>query len=625
MNIEKFIKKNNLGEVLNIKKLTGGLMHKMFKVETTKGIYAIKVLNPEVMSRNVAYDNFIISESISNLASSHGIPVSNALLLNNNFINKLDDNYYMVFDYIEGRTLTDKEITIEHCKRIGSILADIHAIDYTSLNLDITIKKDEFYVDWASYLTNSNFDSMPYAKTYKDNYQKYYSILKRVVERLNESNKELSICHMDMDPKNVMWDKDGNPIIIDWESARLANPYRELIEVALSWSGFLSNEFDPEKYKAIITEYTKKRPILHNRYSTICGNLIGRFGWLDYNLKRSLGLKSNDPEEMKLASNEVSKTIDEINRYLLLIGTMYEILCDITKKETTTYNNDIKEIIDNNELLKGKSYTLINKGFTNTIYRVDDYVVRICTNKDNETKFLNEIEFYNKNKDNDKIPTVYVTDTTKSIVPYYYQIMERIEGKTLYDIWYKLSNKERKEMVIKIVEILKTFHSIPVESYDFSTYIKNEIESLLAKCQITDEAFTKLLILCDTYFKDNIFGIIHGDLHFDNFIYHDGNLTLLDYEYCMVAPIDYEFRIFELCKDMPWKWASAETDMITVEDDYQDLMKMIIENYPELKNIPYLNERLIIYCIIDLLITYKNTKGEDVLEQVIFKVRKLVK
>lgn len=57
MNIEKFCEKY-LGNVLSITRLYGGLMHKMFKVETDKGVYCVKVLNPEVMARNDAYNNF---------------------------------------------------------------------------------------------------------------------------------------------------------------------------------------------------------------------------------------------------------------------------------------------------------------------------------------------------------------------------------------------------------------------------------------------------------------------------------------------------------------------------------------------------------------------------------------
>lgn len=60
---------------------------------------------------------------------------------------------------------------------------------------------------------------------------------------------------------------------------------------------------------------------------------------------------------------------------------------------------------------------------------------------------------------------------------------------------------------------------------------------------------------------------------------YDGNkLSILDFERSLVGPIDYDF-ILGMCEYYPWKWASASTDMITVESDYQGLMQMILENY----------------------------------------------
>ena len=119
MDFNNLIKKLDLGSFINSTKLIGGLMHQMFKVETTKGIYAIKVLNKEVMARSDAYNNFVISETISNLAKENNIPVSNALKINGDFIIKYENNYYMVFDFLEGKVLNDDEITLEHCKQIG--------------------------------------------------------------------------------------------------------------------------------------------------------------------------------------------------------------------------------------------------------------------------------------------------------------------------------------------------------------------------------------------------------------------------------------------------------------------------------------------------------------------------
>ena len=48
-----------------------------------------------------------------------------------------------------------------------------------------------------------------------------------------------------------------------------------------------------------------------------------------------------------------------------------------------------------------------------------------------ETYFKNEIEFYKKNKDSPYIPKMYFPDITREVIPYYYEILERVEGQTL--------------------------------------------------------------------------------------------------------------------------------------------------------------------------------------------------
>lgn len=326
MNLEKLCESYNLGKVKKVFKLSGGLMHKMYKVETDKGIYCIKILNPEVMARKNAYNNFVISEKVSNLAKENGIPVSSALDIDGNYLTKLDDMYYMIFNYIDGKTLEDDEITVEHCKKIGNVLAHIHNLDYKEIGLENNIVEYKRLYDWENYINNPKFNSMSYKDLFLLNYKKYNSMLKRANERLNASNNNQTICHSDMDPKNVMWN-NGNPIIIDWECAGIANPELELLEDAISWSGFLSNNFSKEKFIAVFKEYSKYRSINDIKWiDVIYGNLVNRYEWLKYNLERSLGIISADEEEIRLSENEVIKTINEINNYLQLIGTMEDCI-----------------------------------------------------------------------------------------------------------------------------------------------------------------------------------------------------------------------------------------------------------------------------------------------------------
>lgn len=177
MNIEKFCERYNFGKVINITKISGGLMHKMFKVETDKGIYCVKVLNPEIMSRKEAYGNFVVSESVSNLAKQNGIPVSSALSIDGNYLTKLDDMYYMVFDYVNGKTLKDDEITAEHCKKIGNVLAHIHLLDYKEIGLEPNVVEYKRLYDWESYANNPNFNRMSYKDLFLKNYKKYNLML----------------------------------------------------------------------------------------------------------------------------------------------------------------------------------------------------------------------------------------------------------------------------------------------------------------------------------------------------------------------------------------------------------------------------------------------------------------
>lgn len=67
--LEKLLEQCKLGKMLEKPiRVSGGLLNRMYKVTTDNGIFAIKLLNPEVMKREYAKDNHIFAETISNIA-----------------------------------------------------------------------------------------------------------------------------------------------------------------------------------------------------------------------------------------------------------------------------------------------------------------------------------------------------------------------------------------------------------------------------------------------------------------------------------------------------------------------------------------------------------------------------
>ena len=72
MNVNEFLNKMigelNLGNLIEpISQVSGGLMHRMFKVFTDKGRYIVKLLNPNIMKRPTAMNNFNTADKLEEI------------------------------------------------------------------------------------------------------------------------------------------------------------------------------------------------------------------------------------------------------------------------------------------------------------------------------------------------------------------------------------------------------------------------------------------------------------------------------------------------------------------------------------------------------------------------------
>lgn len=469
-------------------------------------------------------------------------------------------------------------------KEIGQALAKQHLKTEHKVELE---EKRRIY-DWEGYALELAVEKPIYKEKYLKNFRRYNSILKRANDRLNEVN--------DIEVTSLT----GKDI----------NPYIELLEVALYASNFFYHDFNKNNFKTIIEEYHKIKDISKVEwYFILCGLLVEKFEQLKDKLEDTIKIKDEEKEQ------EVSNLIDYINDYLDKIEDMYTMI-----ESVLIPKDKYKELVE--KIIPNQKYNQLNIGFTNKIYETENEIIRICINTNNEERFQKEINFYKEQKDNPYIPKLYKVDNTKTIIPYTYEIIEKIPGKTIYEIWYKLTEEERKDLVKKIVEAIKSLHNQKVESFNWNKKIKEE---LLKYKDVEDleESISSLVSSCDIYFHHNKFGLIHGDLHFDNILYTGKEIKLLDFESVQVAPIDYDFRIIFQMKEQPWKWASIRTDMKTIELDYENIIDLFLDEYKELQTTPYIKERLLVYEILDLLKEYSKTQNKDLLEKVKKKATRL--
>lgn len=271
----------------------------------------------------------------------------------------------------------------------------------------------------------------------------------------------------------------------------------------------------------------------------------------------------------------------------------------------------IDSIVNQNQTLFGTNPNVekINIGFTNTLYKVNDsYIVKVCTDPSNEEGFKNEIDFYNSNKENTLIPRLYYLDISKKDVPYFYVILEKVSGVSLYNIWHTYSEEQREDIIRQLCDAMRQMHSVKGERYNWSEYMKNRFIPLYNRAKelnvfnneeqkLLDQAYSNF----DKYLESDEFVLVHNDLHFDNILVDNGKIKIIDFERSMYAPKDFELDIFYRMIRKPWKFASEETEEYTDANQYSNIMSYVKKYYPELVNIPNLYERLGIYDIVYFL------------------------
>ena len=171
----------------------------------------------------------------------------------------------------------------------------------------------------------------------------------------------------------------------------------------------------------------------------------------------------------------------------------------------------------------------------------------------------------------------------------------------------------------KMLYISYVIHSHKGDSYDWTAKTKTLFNSFYEKAkeqnlftkdeqELIDEAYLRF----DDYLDSKEFVLVHNDLHFDNIIYNNGKIKLIDFERSLYAPKDFELDIIYKMVRKPWKYANEEDEKYTKLEDYKNIMSYIEKYYPELVHIDNLYKRLAIYDMVYYLKQY--IKRPDLIE-----------
>lgn len=283
--------------------LHGGYTHRMFDLTTDRGRYAVKLLNPEIMQRADAQENYRRAGRLEARLAEAGLPILPALERNGQTMQCVQGRHLFVFDYFDGKPLPDTAITPAHCRRIGAALARIHAIDRREAPPEPLPEP----IDWAALLAplEADAESRAEAAMLRD----ALPMLRRVSAAADEALRRLprmqAICHNDMDSKNVLWQGEDFRII-DLESVDWADPMQELLDLAVSWAGY---PLDEANFRAFVQAYAAAGGELPADPALIFDSRRNHLDWLVYNARRAL---FDDAQERAVGREQIRETIDKI-------------------------------------------------------------------------------------------------------------------------------------------------------------------------------------------------------------------------------------------------------------------------------------------------------------------------
>lgn len=310
--LKKLAEQCALGKITEpVEQVSGGFMHRMYKIVTERGVFAVKHLNKEVMSRPDVFENYSRAEKLESILEENNIPIVPALVFNGKKMQCVEENYFYVFNWLDGKISDWKNISAQQCTLAGNILGNIHAID---------VEKNNCIIQPNTPL-ESRINFHEYTKTALENKSEIAPLLEQNESMLEYAQVELNkarfnlpdiscISNEDMDPKNIMW-KNGEPFVIDLECLDYGNPVSHVLQLSLQWAGITTCSLDEKKVESFFDGYFKAYDNGFRNYSSVFGLAYTWIEWLEYNIRRSLE-DSFDETEKQTGISQVKMTIDRI-------------------------------------------------------------------------------------------------------------------------------------------------------------------------------------------------------------------------------------------------------------------------------------------------------------------------
>ena len=91
----------------------GGMLHQIWRLHTSQGVFAVKQLNPVIMGKGGMRDAYRLTEHIAEAMAVRGVPAAVALKGEGDggTVQEIGNATCMVYNWVEGETLSVQAVS----------------------------------------------------------------------------------------------------------------------------------------------------------------------------------------------------------------------------------------------------------------------------------------------------------------------------------------------------------------------------------------------------------------------------------------------------------------------------------------------------------------------------------
>lgn len=277
--------------------------------------------------------------------------------------------------------------------------------------------------------------------------------------------------------------------------------------------------------------------------------------------------------------------------------------------ETTLTNEQVAKVFRHYGLAENPKIRRITTGFTNELYEVDGYILKVCARENHEDKFNKEVSLYRKLQGKAMVPEVVAADASRKLIANLFMIYKKIPGQSLGNHWHELSDEQRKAIVKELCHQLELITELePNPQLESGQSWQEQVVAGLKKdlavvaekkllSKTTQDQIAHFIGLNEHVLEKQILAFLFWDVHLDNIIVDDRGrvVGLIDFEHVDVVSIDFLLDIVRQMVRYPWFMLSPKMEKHADKKDYEHVMGWYKEFYPELFDFPNLDKRLDFY------------------------------